>query len=121
MQPKNNAAPAPASLDRAMKRLTQAAQYLDEWHAQLADVEAGRSYVAAGHDALAAIDATVRALQDARAVLVAEIRLDEDEREARVADLLARFRSPTDRILGLAGVIDDAEQATPTDDDEATS
>ena len=120
MQPENNAASAPASLDRAMKRLTQAAQYLDEWHAQLADVEAG-SYVAAGHDALAAIDATVRALQDARTALVAEIRLDEDEREARVADLLARFRSPTDRILGLAGVIDDAEQATPTDDDEAPS
>src|SRR6266542_3996206 len=95
MQPENNAAPAPASLDRAMKRLTQAAQYLDEWHAQLADVEAGRSYVAAGHDALAAIDATVRALHDARAVLVDEIRRDEDERAARVDELLARLRKPS--------------------------
>ncbi len=95
MQPEHNAAPAPASLDRAMKRLTQAAQYLDEWHAQLADVEAGRSYVAAGHDALAAIDATVRALHDARAVLVDEIRRDEDERAARVDELLARLRKPS--------------------------
>ncbi len=118
MQPENTT-PALASLDRAATRLRQAVGYLDEWHAQLTTET--RSYVAAGHDALAAIDATVRALHDARAVLVAEIRRDEDEREARVADLVARFRNPTDRILGLAGVIDDAEQASPTDDDEATS
>src|SRR6266542_4429611 len=100
MQPENTT-PALASLDRAATRLRHALGYLDEWHAQLTTET--RSYVAAGHDALAAIDATVRALHDARAVLV------------------ARFRNPTDRILGLAGVIDDAEQASPTDDDEATS
>ncbi len=92
MQPENTT-PAPASLDRATLRLSQAVGFLDEWHAQLTTET--RSYVAAGHDALAAIDATVRALHDTRAVLVDEIRRDEDERAARVDELLARLRKPS--------------------------
>src|SRR6266540_5483812 len=92
MQPENTT-PAPASLDRATLRLSQAVGFLDEWHAQLTTET--RSYVAAGHDALAAIDATVRALNDTPAVLVDEIRRDEDERAARVDELLARLRKPS--------------------------
>jgi hypothetical protein len=92
MQPPDHDTPAPASLDRAVTRLRQAVGYLDEWHAQLTTET--RSYVAAGQDALAAIDATLRALLDARAALAEEVRRDEDERASRVDELLARLRKP---------------------------
>jgi hypothetical protein len=66
-------------LKAAQVALGKAAGYVRAWHARQTTPE--RTYVAAGHDAIAAIDQAIRALHEVREVLVGEIRRDEDERE----------------------------------------
>jgi hypothetical protein len=58
-----------ASLGPAQAALTRAVEHLAVWRNG-----AGGVQVAAGHDAITAIDATLRALYDTRAALVDEIR-----------------------------------------------
>lgn len=64
---------------------------LQEWTAKGTTPE--RTYVSAGHDAVKAIDDTIRALHLLRSELVTEIRSDEDERNVRVDALLAASRA----------------------------
>jgi hypothetical protein len=79
------------TLDAPAAQVTAAAGFLAEWYARQTDVVAHRSYVAAGHDCIAAIDGALRALHHARAALVAEIHRDAIERDIRVDELLARI------------------------------
>ena len=80
--------PNPPGLGAATAALAGAAEHLAIWHGPN-----GTARVRAGHDALTAIDATLRALHDAREQLVGEIHADNIDRAARVDELLARVRA----------------------------
>ena len=82
-----------ASLAEADDRLSQACALLGEWHARQTDIGTGRTYVAAGHEAIRAIDAAGRALAACRGALVDELRRDEDQRAVRVDLMLAELRT----------------------------
>ena len=78
-----------STLGPALAALTAATEHLAVWHSP------GRSAarVWAGRDAVAAIDAAIRALHEARNVLVGEIQADDVDRAARVEDFMARLRA----------------------------
>jgi hypothetical protein len=79
------------ALTDADERIGVASVFLAEWHAQRTGIE--RSYVAAGHECIDAIDAALRALNQARSALITELRRDEDERFVRVDAMLAESRA----------------------------
>lgn len=63
----------------AADRLRDTDGHLADWYAKQA--VQGMPYALAGHNALTAIDAAMRALDEARAALVAELQRDEAARQ----------------------------------------
>lgn len=78
-------------LTTAERHFDQVHYALTEWASRVTTPE--RTYVSAGHEAIAAIDDAVRELYAVRTKLVGEIRQDEDERFARVDAMLAESRA----------------------------
>lgn len=73
----------------AADRLRDTDGHLADWYGE--QPVRGLPYVVAGHNALTAIDAAMRALDEARAALVAELQRDDAARQraarkAKVAD-----------------------------------
>jgi hypothetical protein len=84
------ARPDPLDYRPVREQVMAAAVAIREWRGRQTTAE--RTYVSAGHAALASIDEAVRLLYGMRARLQVEIRQDELEREVRVEQLLAQVR-----------------------------
>jgi hypothetical protein len=82
-----------AELGTVADLIARASALLAEWHAEVTDVESGKTYVAAGHDCIAAIDEARHALYQVRSELADEIRRDEAERIARADATLAELQA----------------------------
>lgn len=81
-------------LDLARTSLSLAKLAAGSWHRGPSNEEENRNYVRAGHDAVARIDETLRALYDARGALVTELHRDEDLSALRVDALLTARPTP---------------------------
>jgi hypothetical protein len=77
-----------ATLGPAQAALTRATEHLAVWRNG-----SGGAQVSAGHNAVTAVDSTLRALYDARAALMGKIRADQDATAARVDARLAEYRA----------------------------